>query len=708
MHRQERIEALVTAMTLDEKIGQLTMSSAPDIVTGPLAEADLAHEVREGAVGSLLNLVGRDAIRSMQDVAVRESRLGIPLLFGLDVVHGYRTVLPVPLGECAAMNPELWEATARFAAREASAEGIDVTFAPMIDVCRDPRWGRVVECPGEDPWLASLYARAKVRGFQGAGASPGADALGATAKHLGGYGAVMAGLDYGPADVSARAMAEVYLPSFRAAVEAGVAAVMPSFIDLSGVPATANRALLTETLRGAWGFEGAIISDYGAVAELIPHGVAADLTEAAALALNAGVDIDMMGGAYRAGLPGAIARGLVTMDAVDAAVRRVLRLKARLGLLDDPWIRLAGASPSSAPDPATALSAAVLSPVLLKNGGLLPLSPEGGPVVLAGPLAGTSPEPIGPWTGLRQFAGPTGLAECLQPLLAGREVKLVAGDDPAAVAAAAGGTGTIVLCLGETYELSGEAASRAEPVLPAGQEDFARSVLALGRPVVVLLWSGRPLVATPILQAADAVLAAWLPCHGSGEAIAALLSGAEEPTGRLPLSWPASVGQIPVFFGHRPTGRPYAGGAPFTTRYLDAPLDPLYPFGHGLGYATIEVEAVSVLPAIAGPRDAITVTAAVRNTGGRDGAATLFLFIRDRVASIARPVLELRGLRRVALRAGTRGHEVFTLHPGDLAFPDHSLTPVLEPGEFDVFVGLSADPSRMAGTILRERSAGSA
>lgn len=689
---EAQVAELVGRMTLAEKIGQLTMVTAGYAVTGPTGDEDLPALVRAGRVGSLFNLWGRPAVRAHQRLAVEETRLGVPLFFGLDVLHGFRTVFPIPLAEAGTFDPGLWEETARVAAAEAAGAGLDLTFAPMLDLSRDPRWGRIAEGPGEDPFVGARFAEAKVRGFQGEGLS----GIAATAKHLAAYGASTAGRDYAPVDVSERALAEVYLPPFRAAVEAGAAAMMPGFTDIAGIPLTAHRELLTGTLRERWGFEGVVVSDYGAIGELVRHGVAADVVEAAALAMNAGVDVDMMSFAYEKGLPAAVERGLVEPGRIDAAVGRVLVLKARLGLLDDPYRRCQGAEPAVRLDRRAARAAAVRSMVLLRNKGVLPLSPAPGRVALVGPLADAAAEMLGPWVGTGRSEEAVGILAGLRAALPGTVIEHVPGvavegdteDGIPAAVAAAGRAEVVVLCIGERAGMSGEAASRARIDLPGRQAALAAAVLGVGRPVVVLLFSGRSIVMPEVFARAAAVLACWFPGSEAGHAVAALLTGRESPSAGLAVTWPRDVGQVPIAYSVRSGGRPENPRDHYTSRYLDLPNAPEFPFGHGLSYTSFAVGEPRVE---VGAR--IEVEAEVANTGGREGVATVFLFLRDPVASVARPVLELRGFRKVVLGAGERRAVRFALERADLAFLDAVLEPVVEPGRFELHVGLSADPA---------------
>lgn len=691
-----RVERLLDAMTLAEKIGQLTMTAAPDLATGPAGAGNLADDVRAGRVGHVLNLTGRSRIAALQRLARHETRLGIPLVFGLDVLHGYRTIFPIPLAEAASCDPGLWERTARAAAADASSDGVMLTFAPMLDVCRDPRWGRIAEGPGEDPWLASLFARAKVRGFQGRRADRlPRGRIAATAKHVGAYGAVTAGLDYAAVDISERQLREVHLPAFRAAVEEGVAAIMPAFVAMAGLPATANRALLQDEIRGRWGFDGVIISDYHAIAELMAHGVASDLAEAAALALGAGVDIDMMGRAFPQGLPVALERGLATGEQVDIAVRRVLRFKERLGLLDqgpaDDGVRPAR---PVRPGRTRALSrlAASRSMVLLKNDkGALPLSPSGPPVYLLGPHAEDDGDQLGPWAGLGHKDPVGTVLSALRRMLPHRVVERLPAIGRGARPASPLRAGVIVLCLGETADMSGEAASRAEPVLPLVQARLARSAAALGLPMILVLWAGRPLVMNETLDRVDAALLAWFPGSEGPAAIADVLAGRCDPSGRLPVSWPASIGQIPSYFGREPSGRPFEPGDRYTLHYIDAPSTPLFPFGHGLSYAAFDMTIRAVAAGRWTGTGTLRVDVQVTNRGSRRGVGTVFLFVRDVVDRVSRPLLELRGLEKVTLAAGEARIVRFRLSAADFASLGLEPGTAPAPGEVEILAGPSAD-----------------
>jgi beta-glucosidase len=697
------IETLLEAMTLEEKIGQLTLVSAGWAVTGPQVSGDYMAALRAGRIGAISNLWGAEETRAVQRVAVEETRLGIPLLFAFDVIHGHRTIFPIPLAEAAAFDPVLWERTARAAAIEAAADGLNLTFAPMLDVARDPRWGRIAESPGEDPWVAARFAEAKVRGFQGDDIAHPQN-LAATAKHLAAYGASVGGRDYAAVEVSEWAFHEVYLPPFRAAVAAGVAAIMPAFTDLAGVPMTGNAAVLRGVVREDWRFDGVIASDHGAIGELIPHGVAGDAAAAAALALRAGVDIDLMSGAYGSGLPIALERGLVTVAQIDAAVRRVLRLKARLGLFEDPYHRSdAALAPPGQEEKHRELAreAARRSIVLLTNrDGLLPLDNATRRIAVIGPLADARDDMLGPWAAAGRAEGMVTILEGLRAALPESEISHAAGvsvdgTETGGIGAAldlARAADVVVLCLGEARRMSGEAASRARPDLPGRQTELAQAVLDLGKPVVVLLSSGRPLMAPWLFERAHAVLATWFLGSEAGHAIADVVSGQYNPSGRLPVSWPVELGQIPIYYARRPSGRPADPEVHYSSKYLDLPVEPLFPFGHGLSYSRFVPGALRLSTAELIPGQELSVEAEVTNEGSRSGEATMFMFIRDPVASVSRPLLELRGIAKAVLDPGASTTLRFRLTADDLRFLGPDLSPRLEPGVIEVFVGPSADP----------------
>ena len=713
-----RSEKLLSQITLAEKLGQLTMTAAGYAVTGPVIAGDSTEAIKSGAIGNLLNLVGPEPVREMQQLAVEHSRLKIPLLIGLDIIHGHRTLFPIPLAEAALFDPQTWELTAREAAREAAADGLALTFSPMLDVSRDIRWGRTAEGSGEDTWLGVQMARAKVRGYEGANlAAP--DTLAACAKHYCAYAPVLAGREYAQVDISERTLLEVHVPPFDAAVAAGVATIMPAFTDLAGIPMTANKKLLRHHLREQLGFDGVIVSDYNAVAELMHHGIAADLPEAAALALEAGVDIDMMSDGYRKGLPVALERGLITMARIDESVLRVLRLKERLGLFDDPYRR------GSRPESPAALthrrelsrSVGARSIVMLKNDReTLPLRGTLRRLCLIGPLADAAVEMSGCWGAAGKPEDRVSVLSGLRGALPKTEIVHAAGvqfnsGDESGIAAAVdlcNNSDAVVLCIGEMANMSGEAASRAFPEVPAQQRTLAEAVFerarAKGLRVVVVLFSGRPLVIPWLAENADALLAAWFPGNEAGNAIADVVLGRTSPSGRTPMSWPRAIGQIPIFYGERPSGRPFNPKDHYTSKYIDVANDPLYPFGFGLTYGRFTLANFAVTPDQVSEQSTIEARVDVTNEGAQAAEETVFLFTHDKVATVTRPLLELKGVGKVTLRPGETKTVRISVAAADLRFLGRDLTPVFEAGEVEVLVGPCADRSRLLVQTIRLRS----
>jgi beta-glucosidase len=697
-----RFDALLAAMTLEEKIGQLNMATADRVVTGPVLPTDTEAGIRAGRIGCMLNLWGAEPAHAIQKMALKESRLGIPLLLGFDVVHGHRTVFPIPLAEAAAFDPALWRRTARAAAAEAAADGLAMTFAPMIDVTRDPRWGRIAEGPGEDPWIASRFAEAKVRGFQGVNLKR-AESVAAVAKHFCGYGAPTAGLDYASVDISERSLHEVYLPPFEAAVAVGCVAIMPAFNDIAGVPMTAHIPLLRGWLRDKIGFDGVVVSDYNAIAELIRHGVASDVVEAAALALKAGVDIDMMSGAYTRGLATALARGLVALEEIEAAARRVLILKERLGLFDDPFRRGSTSAPANASKSKTrrrlAREAARRAIVVLTNSGLLPLAKATRRIAIVGPMANARADMRGSWSAAGEPDDCVTILEGMRAALPRSDIVFAEGaqiegealDGIDGALAACRSADVVLLCVGEAAAMSGEAACRANPDLPGRQRQLAEAVLDVGKPVVALLSSGRPLIAPWLMERADAVVATWFLGVEAGNAIADVVTGKFNPTGRLPVTWPRDIGQAPIFFAARSSGRPADPRDHYTSKYLDMPVAPQFPFGHGLSYSPFRLENLRAAAGTFKLGADVSVSVDVVNEGTIAGEATVFMFIRDVIASVARPVLELKGLAKIALAPRSSGSVRLSVAGSAFAFPNSDMQPTIEPGRFQLSVGFSAD-----------------
>ncbi|MGH1479342.1 MAG: glycoside hydrolase family 3 N-terminal domain-containing protein [Geminicoccales bacterium] len=709
-----RVQELMSAMTLDEKIGQMNLISAQYAVTGPRMPGDYMIALREGRVGTVSSLVGAKLTHDVQRVAVEETRLGIPLLFALDVIHGHRTVFPIPLAEAATFDPDLWERTARASALEATADGVNFNYAPMLDVSRDPRWGRIAEGPGEDTWLASVFGVAKVRGNQGDDiAKP--ENMAATAKHLAAYGAPQAGRDYHSVDISERSFLETYMPPFKAAVEAGAVAIMPGFHDLAGVPMTANKAIINDLVRDQWGFDGVMISDYNAITELLAHGTAGDVAEAAAAALKAGVDIDLMGDAYITGLPDALKRGLVTMDDIDQAVMRILLLKESLGLFDDPYARGQEGFLSPLQVKAhenLAREAGKRSIVLLTNrDNILPLSIPPARLAVIGPLADNQEEMLGPWSIVGKGEDMVSILDGMKAAFpnseilhnSGGEIKGAVDGDIAAAVDCASQADIVILCLGEEAIMSGEAASRATLDLPGRQAELARTILDLKKPTIAVLSSGRQLLCPWLFERADAVVATWFLGSEAGHAIADVLSGRHNPSGRLPVSWPVDVGQIPIHYQPRPTGRHPDEEQRYSSKYLDLPFKPLFPFGHGLSYTTFEVGEVKATPKEVAQGDGIVVVATITNRGTVTGEDTILLFAHDPVASLARPAMELRGIAKVTLDPGESKPVRFALTTDDLTFLGQDLEPVLEAGDIVLMVGPTADTSSLKDVVIKVR-----
>ncbi|MGD0634236.1 MAG: glycoside hydrolase family 3 N-terminal domain-containing protein [Beijerinckiaceae bacterium] len=702
------IDTLLAKMTLEEKIGQLNLVAAGRAVTGPILGELVTENIRAGKIGGLLNLWGLEATASYQKLALEQTRLGIPLLFCLDVLHGHRTIFPIPLAEAGLFDPMLWERTARAAAIEAAADGIALTFAPMLDIARDPRWGRIAEGPGEDPLVGAKFAEAKVRGFQGANlAAP--TSIAATAKHFCAGGAATAGREYAAADVSERTLHEVYLPPFRAAVEAGCAAIMPAFNSVAGIPMTMHIRLLRGFLRRDSRFDGVIVSDYNAIAELLNHGVAASLTEAAALALKASVDVDMMSGAYLSHLPDALARGLVDLEDIEAAVRRVLTLKQKLGLFDDPYRHAAPAKSAAQPPGELAADVARRAITLLTNRDILPLAANLHRIAVIGPLANARAEMPGPWSLAGNPDDCVTILEGLKAALPQCDIVFApgvsaTGEENGGIAAACALCATaevVILCVGETAGMSGEAACRAAPGLPGRQRELAEAVIATGVPVVALLSSGRPLMVTWLADQARALVATWFLGNAAGHAIAAVLTGRFNPTGRLPVTWPRETGQIPIFHAARPASRPADAVDRYTSKYLDLSIEPLFAFGHGLSYARVKLQNLRADRREFTLADSIEIKVDAVNESGIATEETIFLFAHDIVATSARPLLELKAWAKVALAPRQTKAVAFTLAAECFCCPGENFKPVLEPGDFDILAGLNADRKSLLATRLR-------
>jgi beta-glucosidase len=696
---EQRINSLLARMTLEEKLGQLQQL---DGEANGNYRPEHVGMVRKGLLGSTLNVRGAARTNQLQRVAMNESRLKIPILFGFDVIHGYRTVFPIPLGEAATWDPRAVEKSASIAAREARAAGVHWTFAPMVDIARDARWGRIAEGSGEDPFLGSILATARVRGFQGSDYSA-PDKVMATAKHWVAYGAAEAGRDYNTTDLSERTLREVYFPPFKAAVDAGVGSFMTAFNDLNGVPVTANPYVLTEVLRGQWKFDGLVVSDYTAVMELMHHGLARDEAEAASYALNAGTDMEMVSRFYNKHGAALIRAGKLSTTTLNEAVRRVLRVKFRLGLFEKPYADETREANSIATQEhlAAARETAARSLVLLKNDGdVLPLSKTVKTIAVIGPLADSQKDMIGSWTGDGKPEDAvtllTGVKSILSPqtiikYAKGCEVndESTAGFDEAVRIARE--SEVVILAVGESAEMSGEAASRSSLDLPGQQLQLIKAIHATGKPYVVVLMNGRPLTISWIAANSPAILETWFAGTQGGHAIADVLFGDVNPGGKLPVTFPRSVGQLPLYYNHKNTGRPPDQNNKYTSKYLDVPWTPQFPFGHGLSYTKFKVANLRLSSPQIPRSGTVTVTAEVQNVGKRAGDEVVQLYIRDLAASVTRPVKELKGFQRITLQPGETKRVEFTLGPAQLGFYDRMMRFVVEPGEFKVMVGSNSD-----------------
>ena len=706
---ERRIDELLGRMTLEEKLGQLQQLDGEAQGSYRPEHLQLAGQ---GRLGSVLNVRGAHNVNELQRAAVERSRLRIPLIFGFDVIHGYRTVFPIPLAEAASWDPAAVERAASIAAAEARAAGVQWTFAPMVDIARDARWGRIAEGAGEDPYLGSAMARARVRGFQGGDYSR-PDKVVACAKHWVAYGAAEAGRDYNTTDVSERTLRSVYFPPFRAAVDAGVGSVMSAFNDLNGIPSSANPFTLTAVLRKEWGFDGMVVSDYTSVVELVNHGVAADEADAARQALSAGVDMEMVSRSYATHVPRLLDQGRLSLAVVDEAVRRVLRIKMRAGLFDAPYAdpeheRATLLKPEFR---AAAREIAGRSMVLLRNeGGVLPLSPSIRRLAVIGPLAADRADTMGNWTGdghaedtVTVLAGIRAAAPSTEVTYAkGVSLDLTVLAHPMAYDATdragideafriAGGAEAVVLVVGETGAMSGEASSRASLDLPGRQLELAQRVIGAGKPTAVVLMNGRPLTIPWLAEHAGAIVEAWFPGTEGGNAVADVLFGKVNPAGKLPVTFPRVVGQVPIHHDAKLTGRPPDEKNKYTSKYLDLPWTPLYPFGHGLSYTQFKLSNLRLSQARIRPDGEIVASADIENAGERAGDEVVQLYVRDVVASITRPVQELAGFQRVTLGPGETRTLRFTLTRAQLGFYDREMRWVVEPGLFRVRLGTSSE-----------------
>ncbi|MBO4558394.1 MAG: beta-glucosidase BglX [Bacteroidales bacterium] len=706
------VDSLLRVMTLDEKIGQLVLYTSDWDVTGPSIRSGYVDDIRSGKCGNIFNAYTAAYTRQLQEIAVNETRLGIPLLFGYDVIHGFRTIFPINLGISASWDMPLIQESARIAAREAAAAGLHWTYSPMCDICVEPRWGRISEGAGEDAFLGSEVARAMVYGYQG-GDLEDPLTIAACVKHFAAYGAPHAGRDYNTVDMSERWLREFYLPPYKAAVDAGAQTAMASFNEYDGTPATANRHLLTEILRDEWGFDGFVVSDYTGVMEMINHGTSRDLEDASIQALNAGNDMDMQSGGYSEFLAKAMKEGKVSKKTLDEAVRRVLTVKARLGLFEDPYRYCSpereAAETKTEANLLAARTLAEESCVLLKNThNLLPLD-KNSTVAVIGPLADSADDLLASWRGAGQVEGIKSLLEGIREMAGGVvyakgcdiENPGQAGFNQAEYAARS--ASTVIMVLGESCDWTGEAACRTSIQLPEVQKELLRRIAATGQPIVLVLLNGRPLDLSEESELADAILEAWYPGTMGGEAVARLLFGEASPSGRLSVTFPYNLGQVPIYHYAKNTGRPYVHkGVKYESRYLDCENEPLYPFGYGLTYTTFSYSKPELSAAEFGPMGSITAKATITNTGAKEGTEVVQLYIRDMVGSVTRPVKQLKGFERVTLAPGESRTVEFEITPELISFWRKDMTFGPEAGEFRAFIGPASDCTEFATFTYNE------
>ena len=722
------IDNLIAQMTLQEKIGQLNLPTSGDFTTGQAQSSNIGKKIEQGLVGGLFNIKGADKIRAVQKVAVEKSRLKIPMIFGMDVIHGYETTFPIPLGLAATWDTDLVQQSAQIAAREAAADGINWTFSPMVDISREPRWGRVSEGSGEDPFLASEVAKAMVYGYQGKDLALKNTIL-ACVKHFALYGAPEGGMDYNTVDMSHTRMFNEYFPPYKAAVDAGVGSVMASFNEVDGIPATGNKWLMDEVLRKKWGFDGFIVTDYTGINEMVEHGMG-DLQQSSALALNAGIDMDMVGEGFLTTLEKSLKEGKVSEAQITQAARRILEAKYDLGLFQDPY-RYGNAAEAkkevfSQKNRDAARSIAAQSMVLLKNDNqVLPLKKQG-TVAVIGPLVNNSVNMPGTWSVATKHGSAVTLVDGLKQVV-GKDVKILTAKgsnvedsekleniyaahgkvvdrdnrgkevllkEAVEVASKAD---VIVLAIGESAEMSGESSSRAEITIPQTQVDLLEALKKTGKPIAMVLFTGRPLALSNVHETPDAILNAWFPGTEAGLAIADVLFGKVNPSGKLPMTFPRSLGQVPIYYNHKNTGRPLnpqkvekCEYERFRANYMDECNTPLYPFGYGLSYTSFTYSEPRVSKERPKGNDKLQVSVDVSNTGSYDGAEVVQLYVRDLVGSNTRPVKELKGFEKVLLKKGETKTVTFSLTPEDLKFYDHKLNYEWEEGEFDIMLGTNS------------------
>ncbi|WP_207535624.1 beta-glucosidase BglX [Desertivirga arenae] len=718
------ISTLMKKMTLEEKLGQLNLPTSGDITTGQASNSEVAKQITEGKVGGLFNIKSVEKIRDVQKIAVEKSRLKIPLIFGMDVIHGYSTVFPIPLGLSCTWDMELIEKSARIAAIEASADGINWTFSPMVDISRDARWGRFAEGSGEDPYIGSQIAKAMVKGYQGSDLSKN-NTIMACVKHFALYGAIEAGRDYNTVDMSRIRMYNEYFPPYKAAVDAGAGSVMTSFNEIDGVPASGNKWLMTDVLRRQWGFNGFVVTDFTAINEMIAHGMG-DLKTVSALSLRAGVDMDMVGEGFLTTLKQSLKEGKVTQAQIDLACKRILEAKYKLGLFDDPFrycdVQRSKTEIFTDAHRSAAREIAANSFVLLKNEkNVLPLRKKG-TIGLIGPLADAKENMVGTWSVAADYNKPLSVLSALTNAV-GNNAKIVyaKGSNLTADTAletratmfgktlrrdsrsteamlkealeVANRSDVIVAALGESAEMSGESSSRTDIGIPDVQKDLLKALLKTGKPVVLVLFAGRPMTLKWESENVPAILNVWFGGSEAGSAIADVLFGDVNPSGKLTATFPQNVGQVPLFYNHKNTGRPLAEGKwfeKFRSNYLDVSNDPLFPFGFGLSYTSFSYGDISLSKGTLKPGEAITASIKVTNTGSREGKEVVQLYIRDLVGTVTRPVKELKGFQKISLKAGETKTVTFRITEEDLKFYNSDLNFLAEPGDFKLFIGTNS------------------
>jgi beta-glucosidase len=730
------IDALMAKMTLEEKIGQLNLVSVGFDVTGPVVSQNVDENIRKGLVGGVFNTYTPIAARKLQEMAVKNTRLGIPLLFGYDVIHGHRTIFPIPLGIAASWDMNAIERSARIAAEEASADGLNWVFSPMVDIARDPRWGRIAEGAGEDTWYGSQVAKAMVKGYQGDDLTKFNTVM-ACVKHFALYGAAEAGRDYNTVDMSLQRMFQEYLPPYKAALDAGAGSVMTSFNEINGVPATGNKWLMTELLREQWGFNGMVVTDYTAINEMVPHGAGKNDYEVGKLALEAGTDMDMVGEVYLRHLGQLVKDGNINTAQIDMACRRILEAKYKLGLFEDPYRyaneKRAASTIMKKEFVDASRDIARKSMVLLRNeNNTLPLK-NAGTIALIGPLAKSQRDMIGNWSGAGDWKKAISVEQGIKNV-AGNKVKVVYAkganitDDVQMIerlnahggeldidkrsseemireaVQIAQGADVIVAVVGESQGMTGEAASRADIGLPGQQLALLKELRKTGKPLVLVLMNGRPLTLSWEDKNADAILETWFAGTEAGNAIADVLFGNYNPSGKLTVTFPQVVGQVPLYYNHKNTGRPFGGELldKYKSRFLDVTNEPLYPFGYGLSYTTFSYAKPQLSKTVIKPTDKLEVKVDVKNTGNYDGEEVVQLYIQDLVGSVTRPVKELKGYQKVALKKGESKTLTFNISVEDLKFYNNDLKYIYEPGDFKVFVGTNSRDVQEAGFRLEE------